>query len=135
MNIKLNELSYDAELLNALGELENRIVESYMAFSKRSVPTEIRVRRYEKFVKGLEYRPGRKYLKIISDNSVWGFINLKNEHFKEGDILKAANYNAPALNKPRGNIFNDNYEISWTGPKYLPGSTGMPGYEMKAGTA
>ena len=90
---------------------------------------------YEKFVAGLEYRPGRKYLKIISDNSVWGFINLKNENFKEGDILKAANYNAPALNKPRGNIFNDNYEISWTGPKYLPGSTGMPGYEMKAGTA
>ena len=91
MNIKLNELSYDAELLNALGELENRIVESYMAFGKKSVPTEIRVRRYEEFVKGLEYRPGRKYLKIISDNSVWGFINLKNENFKEGDILKAAN--------------------------------------------
>ena len=135
MNIKLNELSYDAELLNALGELENRIVESYMAFGKKSVPTEIRVRRYEEFVRGLEYRPGRKYLKIISDNSVWGFINLKNENFKEGDILKAANWNAPALNKPRGNIFNDNYEISWTGPKYLPGSTGMPSYEMRKGTA
>ena len=133
--LKLNDLPYDAELLNALGELENRIVESYMAFGKKSVPTEIRVRRYEEFVRGLEYNPGRKYLKIITDNSVWGFINLKNVNFKEGDILKAANWNAPALNKPRGNIFNDNYEISWTGPKYLPGSTGMPHYEMAEGTA
>ena len=133
--LKLNDLPYDAELLNALGELENRIVESYMAFGKKSVPTEITVRRYEEFVKGLGYNPGRKYLKIITDNSVWGFINLKNVNFKEGDILKAANWNAPALNKPRGNIFNDNYEISWTGPKYLPGSTGMPHYEMAEGTA
>ena len=133
--LKLNDLPYDAELLNALGELENRIVESYMAFGKKSVPTEIRVRRYEEFVKGLGYNPGRKYLKIITDNSVWGFINLKNVNFKEGDILKAANWNAPALNKPRGNIFNDNYEISWTGPKYLPGSTGMTHYEMAEGTA
>ena len=134
---KLNELPYDAELLNALAELENRIVESYAKFNNRGdrYLSKVWVESYEKFVAGLEYRPGRKYLKIISDNSVWGFINVKNENFKEGDILKAANWNAPALNKARGNIFNDNYEISWTGPKYLPGSTGMPGYEMKAGTA
>ena len=38
--VKLNELPYDAELLNALAELENRIVESYMAFGKKSVPAE-----------------------------------------------------------------------------------------------
>ena len=134
---KLNELSYDAELLNALAELENRIIESYAKFNNRGdrYLTKVWAASYEKFVAGLEYRPGRKYLKIVSDNSVWGFINLKNENFKEGDILKAANYNAPTLNKARGNIFNDNYEISWTGPKYLPGSTGMPGYEMKEGTA
>ena len=135
---KLNELPYDAELLNALAELENRIVEDYKKFTTAGAAKNMegyRKRMFEKFVAGLEYRPGRKYLKIISDNSVWGFINLKNENFKEGDILKAANYNAPALNKPRGNIFNDNYEISWTGPKYLPGSTGHAHYEMKAGTA
>ena len=134
---KLNELPYDAELLNALAELENKIVESYAKFNNRGdrYLSEVWKKSYENFVKGLEYRPGRKYLKIISDNSVWGFINLKNENFKEGDILKAANWNAPALNKARGNIFNDNYEISWTGPKYLPGSTGHAHYEMKAGTA
>ena len=132
--IKLNELSYDAELLNALGELEMRIIEDYKRFLGGAKNTP-RMNMFEKFIDGIGYLPGRKYLKIISEKSVWGFINLKNENFKEGDILKAANYNAPALNKPRGNIFNDNYEISWTGPKYLPGSTGMPGYEMKVGTA
>ena len=132
--VKLNELSYDAELLNALGELEMRIIEDYKRFLGGAKNTP-RMNMFEKFIDGIGYLPGRKYLKIISEKSVWGFINLKNENFKEGDILKAANYNAPALNKPRGNIFNNNYEISWTGPKYLPGSTGMPHYEMRKGTA
>tara|TARA_B110001454_G_scaffold198914_1_gene203348 strand:+ start:81 stop:500 length:420 start_codon:yes stop_codon:yes gene_type:complete len=134
---KLNELPYDPEFLNALGELEHRIIEDYENFSTRSGTkrTEINIKYCDKFKAGLEYLPGTKYLKIITEKSVWGFINLKNKNFKEGDILKASGWSAPALNKPRGNIFNDNYEISWTGPKYLPGSTGMPGYEMKAGTA
>ena len=132
--VKLNELSYDAELLNALAELENRIIEDYKRFLGGAKNTP-RMNMFEKFIEGIGYLPGIKYLKIVTDNCVWGFINLKNENFKEGDILKAANYNAPTLNKPRGNIFNDNYDISWTGPKYLPGSTGMPGYEMKVGTA
>ena len=132
---KLNELPYDAEFLKAIGEIENRIIESYMSFSKRSAPNEIYVKRHEEFVRGLGYIPGRKYLKVVTEHSLWGFINIKNTNFKEGDILKGAGYNAPALNKARGNIFNDNYEISWTGPKYLPGSTGMPHYEMRKGTA
>ena len=132
--VKLNELSYDAELLNALGELEMRIIEDYKKFlgGAKNKP---RMNMFEKFIDGIGYLPGRKYLKIVTDNCVWGFINLGNSNFKEGDILKASGYNAPALNKPRGNIFNDNYDISWTGPKYLPGSTGIPSYEMKAGTA
>ena len=131
--VKLNELSYDAELLNALAELENRIIEDYKRFLGGAKNTP-RMNMFEKFIEGIGYLPGIKYLKIVTDNCGWGFINLGNSNFKEGDILKASGYNAPALNKPRGNIFNDNYEISWTGPKYLPGSTGMPSYEMKAGT-
>ena len=73
------------------------------------------------FREGLAYLPGNKYLKIVSKNSVWGFINLGNPKFKEGDLLKAAGWSAPALNKPRGNIFDHNYVINWTGPKYLSG--------------
>ena len=39
--------------------------------------------------------------------------------FKKGDILKAAGYNAPALNSARGNVLTGNYAIQWTGPLYL----------------
>ena len=128
--ITLNELPYDSEFLNALSELELRIVEDFKEFSP------IRPARLKEFADGLGYMPGTRYLKIMKEgHGVWGFINLTNPKFKEGDILKAAGWAAPALNKARGNIFNHNYEISWTGPKYLPGSTGMPFYEMKKGTA
>ena len=139
--VKLNELSYDAEFLNALGELEMRIIEDYRRFTTRGTKDYTNLRgtpeafRVAEFENGLGYLPGTKYLKIITEKSLWGFINIKNNKFKEGDILKGAGYNAPALNKARGNIFNDNYEIAWTGPKYLPGSTGMPNYEMAKGTA
>ena len=139
--VKLNELSYDAEFLNALGELEMRIIEDYRRFTTRGKKDYTNLRgtpeafRVAEFENGLGYLPGTKYLKVVTENSLWGFINIKNNKFKEGDILKGAGYNAPALNKARGNIFNDNYEIAWTGPKYLPGSTGMPNYEMAEGTA
>jgi len=68
----------------------------------------------------LEVKKGRKFIKIIQGNSVWGFVNLTHERFREGDILKAAGWNAPALNRPRGNIF-ENYSVAWTGPHYIAG--------------
>jgi hypothetical protein len=111
---KLNELPYDAEFLNALGELEMRIIEDYDKFMDNE-------RMRKDFREGIAYLPGSKYLKIVTEKSLWGFINLKNKNFKEGDLLKGAGYNAPALNKPRGNIFDHNYVINWTGPKYLSG--------------
>ena len=39
--------------------------------------------------------------------------------FKKGDILKAAGWQAPARNAARGNIFDDDYHVNWTGPLYL----------------
>ena len=121
--VKLNKLPYDAEFLNALGELEMRIIEDYESFITRGGKdmTPVSQNMFDKFKDGLGYLPGSKYLKIVTEKSVWGFINLKNKNFKEGDLLKGAGYNAPALNKPRGNIFDNNYVINWTGPKYLSG--------------
>ena len=72
----------------------------------------------KKYAEGLSYKIGKKYVKIISSGSVWGFINIGNPKFKKGDILKAAGWATPALNKARGNIFED-YVIRWTGPCYL----------------
>ena len=68
----------------------------------------------------MSVKEGKKYIKIIRDRSVWGFIVKENfKHFRKGDILKAAGYNAPALNQARGNILDGGYTIQWTGPLYL----------------
>ena len=74
----------------------------------------------ENFYNDIEVRPGQKYIKIIRDRSVWGFIvNTENDKkFKYGDILKAAGWNAPARNQARGNLFTG-YDVFWTGPRYL----------------
>ena len=65
-------------------------------------------------------RPGKKYIKVVQENGVFCFIVKEDfKHFKKGDILKAAGYNAPALNSARGNVLTGNYAIQWTGPLYL----------------
>ena len=69
-------------------------------------------------------KPGRKFIKIIRDSSVWGFVAKadgvhKGVPMKMGDVLKAAGWNAPAKHT-RGNIFDDNQDyFRWTGPNYL----------------
>jgi len=76
----------------------------------------------EEFNEGLEVSEGKKYLKVISNRSVWGFIMKDDDKkFRKGDILKAAGWNAPARNAARGNIVDGGYSICWTGPHYLKG--------------
>ncbi len=114
MTVKLNELKLDDEFKNALGVLEQTIIADYDSFMDNP---DMR----EEFRNELGYKPGgRKYLKITNGNTVWGFINLTNPNFKEGDILKAAGWRTPALNQARGNIFED-YSVAWTGPHYISG--------------
>ena len=63
---------------------------------------------------------GKKYIKVVQDTGVFCFIVKEDfKHFKKGDILKAAGYNAPALNSARGNVLTGDYQIRWTGPLYL----------------
>ena len=65
-------------------------------------------------------RPGKKYIKVVQDTGVFCFIVKEDfKHFKKGDILKAAGFNAPALNSARGNVLTGNYAIQWTGPLYM----------------
>lgn len=77
------------------------------------------------------YEVGRKYIKIIENGqwqrSVWGFINLteftnkRGVKFRVGDVLKAAGWQTPTLNAPRGNLF-EGYVIRGMrryGPDYL----------------
>ena len=66
---------------------------------------------------------GRKFIKIIRDTSVWGFVakadgTHKGVPMKMGDVLKAAGWSAPAKHT-RGNIFDNNQDyFCWTGPDY-----------------
>ena len=86
---------------------------------------DIRQDMIDNFVDNVTYNEGKKYIKILkklgTQTMVWGFIvNVDNDaKFRKGDILMAAGFNAPARNKPRGNVLDGNYSIRWTGPEYL----------------
>ena len=86
---------------------------------------DIRQDMIDNFVDNVTYNAGKKYIKILkklgTQTMVWGFIvNVDDDKkFRKGDILMAAGFNAPARNKPRGNVIDGNYSIRWTGPEYL----------------
>ena len=68
-------------------------------------------------------KPGRKFIKIIRDTSVWGFVVIDDGMHMgfpivRGDVLKAAGWRAPARHT-RGNIFDGKQDyFRWTGPNY-----------------
>ena len=73
----------------------------------------------------LKLQPGRKFIKVVEGNRVWGFVSLvdgehKGAPIKVGDIMKAAGWRAPAKHS-RGSIFDKEFHksFSWTGPNYL----------------
>ena len=69
------------------------------------------------FKNGWTVSTGKKYIKIVNQNSVWGFVvNTHSDNkFNIGDILKPASFNAPARNFARGNVRNgDLNRIRWT---------------------
>ena len=73
------------------------------------------------FADGWVVKEGKKYIKIMSSRSVWGFVvNVDNDKkFKKGDVLMAAGWAGPARNKARGNVLEGGFGIEWTGPRYL----------------
>jgi len=84
---------------------------------------QIRLRMIDEFNNGLHVRSGKKYDKVITGTSVWGFIAkedglLKGIPHKKGDVFKAAGWRAPAK-WARGSIFSGKKFYAWTGPNYL----------------
>jgi len=75
----------------------------------------------KEFADGFVVKKGKKYIKILSGTSAWGFIvNTDDDKlFKKGDLLKCAGWAKPARNKPRGNVLEGGFPINWTGPVYL----------------
>jgi hypothetical protein len=113
----------DNMMNDAMTTLMKTIKEDYYRWTSRNYTkelSEINVNMINEFNENLTFEEGRKYIKVISNRSVWGFImKADDKMFKAGDILKAAGYNAPARNKARGNIFTDLSWVQWTGPAYL----------------
>ena len=75
----------------------------------------------KEFADGFVVKTGKKYIKILSGTSAWGFVvNTDDDKlFKKGDLLKCAGWSAPARNAARGNVLEGNYPINWMGPVYL----------------
>ena len=78
----------------------------------------------ENYCNGLEVTEGSRYWKITSTNgsgtqrSVSGFIvKSGDKKFREGDMLKAAGWAAPARNFARGNVLDGTgfENARWTG--------------------
>ena len=73
----------------------------------------------------LKLKPGRKFIKVVEGNRVWGFVakvdgTHKGLPMKKGDIMKAAGWSGVAKHS-RGSIFDSKMHksFSWTGPNYL----------------
>ena len=88
-------------------------------------------KRKEHWDKEYSYKPytplsvskGKKYMKIIDEGSVWGFVSMWEGVYKgslicKGDLLKAASWNSPAKHS-RGNIFDGSDSWNFFGPNYL----------------
>ena len=107
-----NGLSFD----DAMDTLLVKIQEDYNKWGSRSGINK---------KMNLSLKPGRKFIKVVHNNSVWGFIAKVDGIHKglpmlKGDILKAAGWRTPAKHS-RGSIFDSEMHksFSWTGPNYL----------------
>ena len=110
----------NATLEDGVDNLMNAMIEDYTGMS-RSSSSDIKNEMNKKYVKGLVATKGKKYWKIIQNNSATSFIVAveNDKKFRKGDILMAASWNAPARNAARGNVIDGEYGINWTGAEYL----------------
>ena len=108
-----------------LETLKEAMIADYNAFMTEDTDFQTKMR--EEYAEGIRFTEGKKYIKVTKGHavgdqvSVWGFIvnTDGDKKFRKGDILRAAGWATPARNKARGNVFDTNYSIRWTGPSYL----------------
>ena len=113
---------------NEIEKVLEAMREDYKRWSDRcashdeSAHSRIRDEMEENYCNGLTVTEGSRYYKIVSDKhgqrSVNGFIvKAGDKKFREGDMLKAAGWAAPARNFARGNVLDGSgvNEVRWTG--------------------
>ena len=106
-------------VLSGLSKMKAAMIADYADFM---VPdTDNKKKMNANYADTFDIRYGKKYIKIVCDNSVAAFVvGVDNDKkFKKGDILKPAGWAAPARNAARGNVLDGGYPINWTGPLYL----------------
>ena len=109
-------------LEKGVDNLMNAMIEDYTGESRwTSLAMDRKTDMQKRYVEGLVATKGKKYWKIIQDDSATSFIVAVDDDkkFKKGDILMAASWNAPARNRARGNVIDGEYGINWTGAEYL----------------
>ena len=121
-------MSSRIDYVDALGNLMQGIKDDYAGWGSNpndlsDSQKDIRLKMIDEFNRNLDVKSGRKFDKITSNGSVWGFIAKddgvhKGIPHKMGDVFKAAGWSAPAK-WARGSIFSDKKFYSWTGPNYL----------------
>lgn len=86
-------------------------------YTKWGGDSSIRQEMVKEFVSKVDCEFGKKYIKVVTGNSVHSFICMNDDgKFKAGDILMAATWKAPARNFARGNVLNKDWSRArWTG--------------------
>ena len=121
-------MSSRIDYVDALGNLMQGIKDDYAGWGSNpndlsGSQKDIRLKMIDDFNKNLDVKSGRKFDKVVTGTSVWGFVAKddgvhKGIPHKMGDVFKAAGWSAPAK-WARGSIFSDKKFYSWTGPNYL----------------
>ena len=115
---------------NEIEKVLEAMREDYKRWSSRcashdeAAHSRIKTAMEENYCNGLMVEENRRYWKITSTNgsgtqrSVSGFIvKAGDKKFREGDMLKAAGWAAPARNFARGNVLDGRgvNNVRWTG--------------------
>ena len=125
MNNLDTKKSYDSSVSTLLENIKVDYANWGSDIDKLDEPQKsIRLEMIDRFNNTLSVRSGRKFDKVVSNGSVWGFVAktngvLKGIPYFVGDVFKAAGWRAPAKHV-RGSIFsNETNWFSWTGPNYI----------------
>lgn len=119
LEMKLKNRKDTSITMNHLALYQAAILKDYAIFY-RSLNANEAQDQVEKLSKGISFKISKTYIKVITLNSVHSFIKIGEatplNKFKDGDILKAAIWNAPAKNFIRGNLLEGTIEmVKWTG--------------------
>ncbi len=122
---KENKIKYVEALDNLMGGIKKSYAGWGSDINDLDEPSKsIRLKMIDKFNNNIDVRSGRKFDKVVTNGSVWGFIAktdgvLKVIPYFVGDVFKAAGWRAPAKHV-RGSIFSSETNwFSWTGPNYI----------------